>query len=141
SSVVRKVLEDGEPDRGAAPRRPAQREPGRDTTIAIEDLTPEIRAEIEDVHRRARRIEAAIDGADDPYEDARTELADFVKESERSARAAQMLQKRLSKPRRDRPDASQRIESQLAGYHSEIERLCARLGSVWDDMAPDERSL
>jgi len=137
SAVVRKLIEDTKPDQGPKARRPADRERTSETTIALDDLAPEFRTEVEDVHRRARRIERAIKSVGLPEEGVRTELAAFVKEAERSARAAQMLQRQLSTPRRERPEAVERVESQLAGYHSEIERLCARLDAVGDDHLSD----
>ena len=127
SAVVRKLLEDQAPRHGLESPRPEHRDQGSATGVAPDDLAPEIRAAVEEVHRRAKKIDGAIQYADRPYDEVHAELAGFVNEAERSARAAQMLQTELPAARNP-----QRIESQLAGYHSEIERLCARLDDVAD---------
>jgi hypothetical protein len=148
SAAVQKLLEDQKRGRHLEGTRSGHRDRRPVTTIALEDLAPEIRAEVEEVHRRAGRTERSIDAGDRPYDEARNELDAFVKEAERSARAAQLLQAELSAGAdADRLEVTQRIESQLAGYHAEIERLCARLDAVGDDHfaasgpPPDEAGL
>src|SRR5262249_61471621 len=91
AAAVRTLLEDREPGHAPEGGRAGHRDRSRETSVSLEDLAPEIRAEVEEVHRRTKRIERAIQYSEYPYAEVRTELAAFVNEAERSARAAQML--------------------------------------------------
>lgn len=117
-------------------------------------LAPEIRAEVEAVRERERRIRKAIESADLPYEEVGTEVDSFVAEAERSARSAQLLhegladmpvadvrrrlkeaegepaQAELAEALREQLGVAERIESQLAEYHAQMERLCVELDTV-----------
>lgn len=117
-------------------------------------LAPEIRAEIEAVRERERRISKAIESADLPYEEVGSEVDSFVAEAERSARSAQLLyegladmpvadvrrrlkeaakdpaQAELAEALREQLGVAERIESQLAEYHAQMERLCVELDTV-----------
>jgi chromosome segregation ATPase len=122
--------------------------------VVLSELAPEIRAEVEAVRERERRIRKAIESADLPYEEVGTEVDSFVAEAERSARSAQLLyegladmpvaevRKRLGEAEADPQHAelaealreqlgvAERIESQLAEYHAQMERLCVELDTV-----------
>lgn len=117
-------------------------------------LAPEIRTEVEAVRERERRIRKAIESADLPYEEVGTEVDSFVAEAERSARSAQLLyegladmpvaevrtrlaeaegnpaQTELAEALREQLGVAERIESQLAEYHAQMERLCVELDTV-----------
>jgi len=131
---------------------PAPRAGAREILPA--DLAPEIRAEVEAVRERERRIRKAIESADLPYEEVGTEVDSFVAEAERSARSAQLLyegledmpvaavrrrleeaeanlaQGELAEALREQLGVAERIESQLAEYHAQMERLCVELDTV-----------
>ncbi len=118
------------------------------------NLAPEIKAEVEAVRERERRIRRAIESADLPYEEVATEVDSFVVEAERSARSAQLLhegladmpvaevrsrlaeaegdpaQAELAEALREQLGVAERIESQLAEYHAQMERLCVELDTV-----------
>lgn len=118
------------------------------------ELAPEIGAEVEAVRTRTRRIHKAIESADLPYEEVGTEADSFVAEAERSARSAQLLyegladmpvaevrrrlaeaegdpaQGELAEALREQLAVAERIESQLAEYHAQMERLCVELDTV-----------
>lgn len=141
--VADRVLEERR-DKGTAGRR----------QVVIEDLAPEIRAQVEAVRQREARIHSAIEAADVPYEEVGSEVDTFVVEAERSARGAQLLhgaladmpvaevkaklaaaeddpsQAELAEALRQQLQVAQRIESQLAGYHGAMERLCVELDTV-----------
>jgi chromosome segregation ATPase len=143
--VAERVLQRGR----ASPEPPAK---ARQTSLP--DLAPEIRAEVEAVRERERRIRRAIESADLPYEEVGAEVDSFVAEAERSARSAQLLyegladmpvaevkrrlgeaeadpsQAELAEALREQLGVAERIESQLAGYHAQMERLCVELDTV-----------
>jgi chromosome segregation ATPase len=122
--------------------------------ITPANLAPEIRAEVEAVRERERRIRKAIASADLPYEEVDAEVDSFVAEAERSARSAQLLYEGLSdmpvaevrgrlaeaegdparaelaEALREQLGVAERIESQLAEYHAQMERLCVELDTV-----------
>jgi chromosome segregation ATPase len=122
--------------------------------ISLADLAPEVRAEVEAVRERERRIRKAIESADLPYEEVGAEVDSFVAEAERSARSAQLLyegladmpvaevrrrlteaesdssQAELAEALREQLEVAERIESQLAQYHAQMERLCVELDTV-----------
>lgn len=124
------------------------------SVILVEDLAPEIRAQVEAVRQRETRIRSAIEAADVPYEEVGSEVDTFAAEAERSARGAQLLhgaladmpvaevktrlsaaegdpaQSELAEALREQLQVAQRIESQLAGYHGAMERLCVELDTV-----------
>jgi hypothetical protein len=122
--------------------------------ILVEDLAPEIRAQVEAVRQREARIRSAIEAADVPYEEVGSEVDTFVDEAERSARGAQLLhgaladmpvsevksrlaateddpsQADLAEALREQLRVAERIEAQLAEYHAAMERLCVELDTV-----------
>lgn len=122
--------------------------------ISLADLAPEIRAEVEAVRERERRIRKAIESTDLPYEEVGTEIDSFVGEAERSARSAQLLfeglqdmpvaevrkrlaeaeghpsQAELAEALREQLGVAERIEAQLREYHAQMERLCVELDTV-----------
>ena len=122
--------------------------------LVLSELAPEIRADVEAVREREARIRKAIESADLPYEEVGTEVDSFVAEAERSAHSAQLLheglkdmpvddvrrrlaaaegdpsQSDLADALREQLDVSKRIESQLAEYHAQMERLCVELDTV-----------
>jgi chromosome segregation ATPase len=121
---------------------------------SMDDLSREIRAEVEAVRERELRIRRAIDSADLPYEEVGSEVDSFVAEAERSARNAQLLcesladmpvaevrqrieeaegdpaQAELVEALREQLGVAERIEAQLAEYHAQMERLCVELDTV-----------
>jgi hypothetical protein len=143
--VAARVLERGRSSAGFGPDRPA---------LATAELDPEIRGEVDAVRQREDRIREAIESADLPYEEVAAEVDSFVVEAERSARSAQLLhegladmpvagvRKRLAAVKddpsqadlagalREQLDVAERIESQLAEYHAQMERLCVELDTV-----------
>lgn len=143
--VAERVLERGRTPSAAQVKAPA---------IAPAELAPEIRAEVEAVRERERRIRKAIESADLPYAEVGAEVDSFVAEAERSARSAQLLfegladmpvaevrrrlaetegdstQAELAEALREQLGVAERIESQLSEYHSQMERLCVELDTV-----------
>lgn len=137
-------------ERGRTPSR-AHLEKG---PLVLSELAPEIRADVEAVRERERRIRRAIESADLPYEEVGAEVDNFVAESDRSARCAQLMhegladmpvadvrrrfeaaaadpsQGDLAEALREQLEVAERIESQLAGYHAQMERLCVELDTV-----------
>lgn len=143
--VAERVLQRGRASAGSPTKAPA---------ISLTDLDPEIRGEVEAVRERERRIRRAIESADLPYEEVGAEVDSFVGEAERSARSAQLLcegladmpvsevkrrlaeadddpeQIELTEALREQLGVAERIESQLADYHAQMERLCVELDTV-----------
>lgn len=127
---------------------------GEAPSVPPPSLAPEIQAEVDAVRERERRIRKAIESADLPYEEVGTEVDSFVAEAERSARSAQLLfeglsdmpvaevrrrltaaqgdpgQAELAEALREQLSVAERIESQLAEYHAQMERLCVELDTV-----------
>lgn len=152
SAAARTLFDEEVADRVLAERRGESRAGRR--KLVVENLTPDIRSRVEAVREREARIRSAIEAADVPYAEVGSEVDTFVAEAERSARGAQLLhgalsdmpvsevqsrlaaaegdpaQAELAEALREQLVVAQRIESQLAGYHAAMERLCVELDTV-----------
>ena len=117
-------------------------------------MAPEIRAQVDAVRAREVRIHRAIDDADLPYAEVAAEVDTFVAEAERSARGAQLIhealadmpvnevrtrlaaveddptQADLAEALHEQLEVAQKLQSQLAAYHADMERLCVELDTV-----------
>jgi hypothetical protein len=119
-----------------------------------DELAPEIARLVEAARERERKIRAAIERAELPYEEVAAEVDGFVAATESTARRAQLLYEALADTPPDRVAARlrqvqgdpekaelaealstqletlQRMERQLDRFYSELERIIVELDTV-----------
>lgn len=151
AAATRTLLDEEVADRVLERRRGERRDPA---AVSLAEMAPEIRERVESVREREERIRRAVAASNMPYDELGAEVDTFVAEAERSARGAQLLhdglvdmpvaeveqrlaavaddpaRSDLAEALREQLEVARRIESQLAGYHAQMERLCVELDTV-----------